>query len=380
MQTGLELALGRSAADRDRPLARRWLCATVALTAGAFVIAVAFAPSGSAAPDRGLAWVLFAGSSAHVASTGWLYALRDVRSFAASHPWRFIRVPVLLVIAGAAAAATLTPAAMTWLLLPFFGWQFFHFAKQNLGLTALAAKAAGAPPLRAAERRALIGSGLAGICALMARPALLQLPVDPGLGALFPLSVAVMAAAAAAGLILLARRNPAQRPRGFCVMYLMGLFFSVPVFVFASPYAAVGGMTIAHGLQYLLLVSLVAAGDPGPGQGGRARGGGGGGEGGGWCGGAFLGLGQGGRALRLAALGNVALLGGAALAVTSHLHSGGPAVRLLFGAYLGAVMAHFVVDAGLWRLRDPLARAFLARRLPYLMGATPAARSGGDIR
>jgi hypothetical protein len=142
-------------------------------------------------------------------------------------------------------------------------------------------------------------------------------------------------------------------------MYLMGLFFSVPVFVFASPYAAVGGMTIAHGLQYLLLVSLVAAGDPGPGQGGP---------------------GQGGRALRLAALGNVALLGGAALAVTSHLHSGGPAVRLLFGAYLGAVMAHFVVDAGLWRLRDPLARAFLARRLPYLMGATPAARSGGDIR
>ena len=61
-----------------------------------------------------------------------------------SHQWRFIRVPVLLMIAGAAAAATLTPAAMTWLLLPFFAWQFFHFAKQNLGMTALAAKTAGA--------------------------------------------------------------------------------------------------------------------------------------------------------------------------------------------------------------------------------------------
>jgi hypothetical protein len=364
MQPELKLALGRSAADRDRdrPLARRWLWATVALTAGAFVIAVAFAPAGSAAPDRGLAWVLFAGSSAHVASTAWLYTLRDVRSLAVSHPWRFLRVPVLLVIAGAAAAATLTPAAMTWLLLPFFAWQFFHFAKQNLGLTALAAKMAGAPPLRAAERRALIASGLAGICALIARPALLQLRVDPRLGALFPLSAAAMAVAVAAGLSLLARRAPAQRPRGFCVMYLMGLFFSVPVFVFGSPYAAVGGMTIAHGLQYLLLVSLVAVG--GPGQGGPGQ----------------SGQGQGGRALRLAALGNVALLGGAVLAATSHLHSGGPAARLLFGAYLGAVMAHFVVDAGLWRLRDPLARAFLARRLPYLMAATPAVRSGGDIR
>jgi hypothetical protein len=351
MRPELTLTWGRSP-DRDRPLARRWLWATVALTAGAFVIAAAFAPSGSAAPDRGLAWVLFAGSSAHVASTGWLYTLRDIRSYAVSHPWRFIRVPVLLMIAGAAAAATLTPAAMTWLLLPFFAWQFFHFAKQNLGMTALAAKTAGASPLQAAERRALIASGLAGICALMARPALLQLRVDPRLGALFPLSAAAMAAAVAAGVILLARRAPAQRPRGFCVMYLMGLFFSVPVFLFASPYAAVGGMTIAHGMQYLLLVSLVAAGGPG----------------------------EAGRALRLAVLCNVALIGGAVLAVTSHLHSGGPAVRLVFGAYLGAVMAHFVVDAGLWRLRDPFPRAFLARRVPYLMRAAPAVRSGADIR
>jgi hypothetical protein len=351
MQPELTLTGGGSA-DLDRSPARRWLWATVALTAGAFVVAVAFAPSGSAAPDRGLAWVLFAGSSAHVASTGWLYTLRDVRSYAVRHPWRFIRVPVLLMIAGAATAAALTPTAMTWLLLPFFAWQFFHFAKQNLGMTALAAKTAGVPPLRAAERRALIASGLAGICALTARPALLQLRVDPRLGALFPLSAAAMAGAVAAGVILLARRAPGQRPRGFCVMYLMGLFFSVPVFVFASPYAAVGGMTIAHGLQYLLLVSLVAAGGPG----------------------------EAGRALRLAVLGNVALIGGAVLAVTSHLHSGGPAVRLVFGAYLGAVMAHFVVDAGLWRLRDPFPRMFLARRVPYLMRAAPAVRSGADIR
>ena len=352
MQPELALTWGRSA-NRDRLLGRRWLRVTVALTAGAFVIAAAFAPSGSAAPDRGLAWVLFAGSSAHVASTSWLYTLRDVRSYAVSHPWRFVRVPILLMIAGAAAAATLTPAAMTWLLLPFFAWQFFHFAKQNLGMAALAAKTAGAPPLKSAERRALIASGLAGIGALMARPALLQLHVGPGPGALFPLSAATMAGAVAAGVILLARRAPAQRPCGFCVMYLMGLFFSVPVFVFSSPYAAVGGMTIAHGMQYLLLVSLVAVGSPG----------------------------EAGRALRLAVLCNVALIGGAVLAVTSHLHSGGgPGVRLLFGVSLGAVKAHFVVDAGLWRLRDPFPRAFLARRVPYLMRAAPAVRSGADIR
>lgn len=47
-----------------------------------------------------------------------------------------------------------------------------------------------------------------------------------------------------------------------------------------------------------------------------------------------------------------------------------PPGRLLFGGYLGAVMAHFVVDAGLWRLRDRFPRAFLADRVPYLVPAS----------
>jgi hypothetical protein len=125
-------------------------------------------------------------------------------------------------------------------------------------------------------------------------------------------------------------------------MYLMALLFCLPVFVFGSPYAAVGGMTVAHGMQYLLLVGLVAAG-------------------------------SGARLVRLAALCNVALLGGVALEKASHLHGAALAERPLFGAYLGVVMAHFVIDAGLWRLRDPFPRAFLARHVPYLVpGRHPA--------
>jgi len=316
--------------------ARAWLWLTVGLTGGAFGVAVALAPPASAAPGRGLAWVLFAGSSAHVASTGWLYTLGDVRSYAASKPLRFWWVPAALVLSGALAAAVLSPASLTWLLLPFFGWQFFHFAKQNLGMVALAASCARVPSPRAAERRTLLAAGLAGIGGLVAHPALLQLRVDTRLAALFPVAALGFAAAVVAGVALLVRRPAAHRPAGFTVMYLMALLFSLPVFVFGSPYAAVGGMTVAHGMQYLLLVGLVAAG-------------------------------SGARLVRLAALCNVALLGGVALERASHLHGAGPAERWLFGAYLGAVMAHFVIDAGLWRLRDPVPRALLARRVPYLV-------------
>jgi hypothetical protein len=64
---------------------------------------------------------------------------------------------------------------------------------------------------------------------------------------------------------------------------------------------------------------------------------------------------------------NIALLGGLALATASHLHDGTAAARAVYGAYLGVTMAHFVVDAGIWRLRDEFPRQFLTTRLPYLL-------------
>ena len=73
------------------------------------------------------------------------------------------------------------------------------------------------------------------------------------------------------------------------------------------------------------------------------------------------------RALSLALLVNIALIGGGMLETASHLHGHAGIARGLYGAYLGVVMAHFVVDAGLWRLRDPFPRRFLASRVPYLV-------------
>ncbi len=174
----------------------------------------------------------------------------------------------------------------------------------------------------------------------MARPSLLQVAVNPRLGALFPACAAAFGVAVVVGLALLAGRRATARPVPLALTYLMALLFFLPVFAFASPYAAVGGLTIAHGAQYLLLMGLVAGGGP---VGGTVR------------------------ALRLAVLVNIMLIGGAVLEVTSHLHDGEPGVRVLYGMYLGVVMAHFVIDAGLWRLRDAFPRRFLSTRVPYLI-------------
>jgi hypothetical protein len=316
-----------------------WPWTTAALTLGALAAAIALAPPASAAPVTGLTWLLFVGSSVHVAATGWLYTQPEVRAYARQHRARLVRLPVALILGSAVAAALISPALMAWCLLPYYAWQFFHFQKQNIGMAALAASASRIASPRPAERRAMITAGCAGIAGLIAHPGLLQLRVGPGLSGLYPAAAAVFAGAAVAGAVALARRPARERAFSFCVIYLSSLCFWIPVFVFGSPYAAVGGMTIAHGLQYLLLVGMVAAAE---GQ-------------------------RPGRAPRLAAFCNIALAGGAVLGAASHLHGAAPAGRLLFGAYLGAAMAHFVIDAGLWRLRDPFPRAFLASRVPSLV-------------
>jgi hypothetical protein len=325
--------------------ARAWLAATIAVTIAAAAAAIALAPPGAAPAPEGLAFLLFVGSSVHVASTGWFYTVPDVRMHMRQHKPRYLWWPLAL-ITGAGAIALLVPrAALYWLLLPYFGWQFFHYQKQNLGIAALAAASRRIAPLRTSERLALTGAGLAGIAGLLARPSLLQLPVRPVLATVFPVAGIAFAGFVGFGTWCLARRSHGQRPAGFCAVYLMSLAFSLPIFVFASPYAAVAGLTIAHGLQYLLLMSLLAAGGPRGAQ----------------------------RMAGLAALCNIALLGGAALAEASDQLAARPAVRVLFGLFLGAVMAHFVIDAGLWRMRAEFPRAFLRARLPYLI---PGAGSG----
>jgi hypothetical protein len=330
-------------ADQRSPrVGRTWLWATVALTACSLVTVVALAPPAGATPVSALSWLLFTGSSVHVASTGWLFVLPAVRDYARQHRLRCVWIPVGLIGVAAVAASMIRPAQFQWLLLAYFSWQFYHYQKQNIGMAALAAASGQTRPPSRLERHALVVAGLATIGALAADPVLLGLRVELNELWLRPAALAVFTIAVAAGVLALAARPRAARPAGFTAVYLTSLLFGLPAFVFASPYAAVGGMTVAHGLQYLLLISLIAS----EGQNARSS-----------------------RLVRLALLANIALIGGALLSAASHLHNSSQAGRLIFGAYLGVVMAHFVIDAGIWRMRDPLARQFVTESVPFL---TPA--------
>jgi hypothetical protein len=341
-------------AESDHRGGTVWLWLSALLTLLAIGAGVALAPSGVAPPAFTLTWLLFLGSSVHVAATGYLFTVPEVRHYARLHPGRYVVAPLGLTVVAILLAGALGPSQLAWLLLVYLGWQFQHFQKQNLGLVALAASTLGVKGPRPAERWPLALAGWSGTIGLVAHPALLQLHIATQLGGAFRPARGLFVVALVAGVIALGRRRPGDRPPGYCVVYLTSLAFFLPIFCFHSPYAAVGGVTVAHGLQYLVLVGMVA---------GNRR--------------------EEARTLRIAAFVNIGLLGGVALATASHLHGGPTVGRLVFGVYLGLGMAHFVVDAGLWRLRDPFPRSFLSARVPFLVppvGVPVDDRSVADIR
>jgi hypothetical protein len=319
---------------------RGWRWTMVLVTGGAVISAAALAPGSSGKPSHLLVWLLFVGSSVHVASTGWFITSPEVRRHAVTNDRRgLIGLPLCCVAACGIAAFLIPVHLLDWVLLAVLAWQFHHFQKQNLGLVALAATSAGQRGPRPLERRLIMFAGLCGIAALLSDPRLLQLDMYRPLGAVTATAFTGYVAALVVGSFALFRKRR-KRPASYGALYLTALLFPLPIFIFRSPYAAVSGMTIGHGLQYLFLMGLVA-------QGGRTAGR---------------------RHREIAWVCTIALVGGVALSAASHLHvSGSAALRGVFGLYVGLVCAHFLVDARLWRLSRPFSRAFLGARLPFLV-------------
>jgi hypothetical protein len=347
-----------SSSDIERSAtARLWAWGVVLVTSGGLAAGVMLAPAApksattvSLSSAGALGWLLFVGTSVHVAATGCLFMLPEVRGIARRNRRRCWWAPAGLMALAPLVSALVSPSRLALALLVVFAWQFWHYQKQNLGMVALATGSHRVAAPTRGERRAIRSAGISGVLGLIAHPRLLGVDVRFPLAPLWVLAEVLLAASAGCGLVLLARRHRADRPYAFSAIYVLSLLFWAPLFVFGSPYAAVGGLTIAHGFQYLLLVGLVLAGPASTSS----------------------------RTVRLGLALNMALLAGALLSWASHMHSSPAPFRALFGAYMGVLMAHFAIDGHLWRLRDPAVRAFVAARAPFLVAARVVPVAGGS--
>jgi hypothetical protein len=230
-----------------------------------------------------------------------------------------------------------TPTAV--LNLGYTIWLLWHYQRQNWGIHSFISRVTSGERATELEswilRLAVVGGLLAGVKVL-------------GFGLGTPLSGfaddcfragAAVTALVPIGILVAVVRTPALRraPGRLLFLCVAGSFFA-PVFLFDDNPGAFLSYALAHGLQYVVFMTWVAS-----------------------------------DGAREAARPGLATLVVSVFTLGLLLSVGGDNTLVremdllpLQGLILGITMAHFVVDAGIWRLRDEFPRRYMARAFPFL--------------
>lgn len=243
--------------------------------------------------------------AAHVATSALFYFDPDL-DLPHKDPVRYVVAPVAAVGVAVAAYAS-GGVVLTGVLLAQQVWQIHHFTRQNLGVFSLYARARGGASLTGRERRLFDLTSWAGMVGSVG------LVVD-----WWPFQSVGLAFLAAAVVLLIVERPESWR----LVALAAAIVFYLPLFLYPVTLpVATAAFAFAHGTQYLAMMGT----------------------------------------LRRSWLPPMAvILVGYSLAIWS-----GFGVAVL----LGVSMTHFIVDAGVWKMRDPAQRAYITGRLPWLAPA-----------
>jgi hypothetical protein len=279
--------------------------------------------------------ITFVGSGGHVAASFFFYSDTEMRErLLLPQRNRFIIVPVTFVLGSALFFGLSGPVAVAWGATAYWVWQTHHYTRQNHGILAFASRAAGVP-ISSLERTAIT---LTGIAAVLGMVTFVTPTTETGLlewgWYIHTVALGVFVAGWVLYGVSLFQRNPADCGQRSLVLLMLMLFF-MPLFFFADALSAVATYAIAHGLQYLVFMSFVVS---------RPR-----------------------RTVGLALLGGFVAAGGGLLFFLRTQHgTQGLMSEAFFGAYLGFVMWHFLLDAGVWRLSEPFQRDYMAERFDFL--------------
>lgn len=276
-------------------------------------------------------WVLT--GYGHVLATLWFGADPDYAPVVKAHRWRMIASLAIIPLAiGAIAAAD--HRASAWLYALFLVWQAHHYNRQNYGVLSLAAASDGLGPLPREVGAILNLTTIAGALGMVTLPTIYPtgLPLLPfqteGVVLVARWMAAACFIAAAVAIVRLLVRNHRLRCSPTVVLFLglSGVFF-LPSLLPGAPQVAFWPYAMAHGAQYLVIMGVTSRRAPHA-----------------WT-----------------------KIAGIAVAATG---LGAAAFQLpklvLAQSYMGVVVWHFLADARLWRLRDPLVRAIVRRRFDFV--------------
>ena len=284
------------------------------------------------------ALINFLGTNVHVATTGWFYTDPAMRTHFRAHPARYIIGPLLLVSTTSVAFVMLDLTSLTYFLVAYTSWLLWHYQKQNVGLLSFIAAGTHSPPLSLWERRTLMLASLPGILGVFSVTTIAPEGwTSRTVQQLYHVGLAIYGPVAVAFCIAMFATPALRRNRLRLAFFLATTLFFLPTYLFSSQIAANGSYAVAHGLQYLVFMSVVSIDR----QNVRTT---------------LL------RLLVFAVMGGIfldkAMLAAGWLA--------GPGGMALLGAFYGLVMSHFVLDAGIWRLREPFQRSYMRRKFAFI--------------
>lgn len=301
---------------------------------------------------RGMKTIFLFLGTAHVPATFFFYTDKNFSRIIGQHKARYIYFPLALTIGAGLTFAFSSFTTQAYLLLCYWAWQAFHYGRQNLGIYSFASIAQGSGAPLKLEKVAI---DLTTACGVLGTFRIMGMNVAPeylrgAMDYLYRFGKFGYAAAIIFSIYVYAKNFQRTTLLKSVFFWTLVLFF-LPIYLSNDINVTFLSYAIAHGLQYIIFMGIVSLGGE---QGERAR------------------------ALRyrnaLKLMGLVILVGllffhADTLRNFELVKNNWLLVRsfdFLFGAVLGATMAHFVVDAGAWRLSQLPQREYMTKRFGFI--------------
>jgi hypothetical protein len=294
---------------------------------------------------------LFLGT-AHVPATLFFYTDKEFSGIIRNHKLRYVYVPLFLTIAIGLLFVILSATAQAFLLLAYWAWQAFHYGRQNIGIYAFASIAQTQTSPHRGEKLAI---DLATILGILGTFKIMGMAVAPGylhdtFNHLYQFGYVAFFAVLIFSLVVYVKYYRDTTVFKTIFFFTSVLFF-YPVFLSTDENTAFLSYAIAHGVQYIIFMTVISARAKHPEQPSSIT---------------YKNISK--LFIFLVVIGfafwRVGDLKQMEVMKSSWVYAA--AADFLLGAVLGATMAHFVVDASAWKLSMAPQRAYIARRFSFI--------------
>ena len=292
---------------------------------------------------------LFLGT-AHVPATLFFYLDKNFSDIRKNHAFRYIYVPIVLIIITGLVFAFANQVTQAFVLLFYWVWQAFHYGRQNVGIYAFASIAETGTGPRKEEKLAI---EFGTILAILGTFKILGTAVAPqylhrAFDLLYQVGTIAFFAVPIFSLVVYIKFFKHTTFLKTC-LFFTSVFFFLPVFISTDNNIGFLSYAMAHGIQYIIFMGVISATTGDPTQSFSYK--------------------------SLAQLAVLLIIVGFAFwrvndlrgfEVVQNTWAYARFADFLFGAVLGATMAHFVVDADAWRLSLASRREYIKKRFSFV--------------